>query len=106
LPTLRAWSGSESLIRPMNSMTTELPFSPNALALPAARLRFGWVVCIGGLCRLLCSSHLDIGEAELPNEFDQDADADQDVEDREDLDRAAREDEFRGRGARGGRGGG
>jgi hypothetical protein len=36
------------------------------------------VVCLlGGFRRLLCSSHLDKGKAELSSEFDQDADADQ-----------------------------
>jgi len=54
-----------------------------------AYLRFGWVACLGSLRRLLCPSDLNVGEAELPDDLDQDADADQDVEDREDLDRPA-----------------
>jgi hypothetical protein len=53
-------------------------------------LRVGLVACVGlGVFRrFLCSSDLDVGEADLSEEFDQDADADQDVEDREDLDPA------------------
>ena len=42
-----------------------------------------------GRFRRLCSSYLDKGKAELSSEFDQDSDADQDVEDGEDLDRRA-----------------
>jgi hypothetical protein len=49
-----------------------------------------------GLFRgLLFSSDLDIGEAELSNEFDQDADAYEDVENGEDLDWGALDDEMR-----------
>ena len=60
-----------------------------------ARLRLGCVVCLVGFRRLLFPSYLDVGKAELSSEFDQDADADQDVEDGEDLDRRPRDREFR-----------
>jgi hypothetical protein len=43
--------------------------------------RAGGVLCVGlGLfLGLLLSPDLDVGKAELPDEFDQDADADEDV---------------------------
>jgi hypothetical protein len=50
-------------------------------------VKFRRRVLLGRFRRPLRSSYLDIGKAELSREFDEDADADQDVEDGEDLDR-------------------
>ena len=53
--------------------------------------------CVGlGLFRgLLFFSNLNESEAQLPDEFDQDSDADEDVENGEDLDWGALDDEMR-----------
>ena len=52
------------------------------------RLRLGCVFCFGGFRLFFFAPYLDVGEAESSSEFDQDADADRDVEDGEDLDPA------------------
>ncbi|HKI22418.1 MAG TPA: hypothetical protein VKA24_03270 [Gaiellaceae bacterium] len=52
-------------------------------------------VGLGLLRGLLVPSHLNVSEAQLSDEFDQDADADEDVKNREDLDWGACDDEMR-----------